>query len=115
MIHTSGVFKRIGSGKANNKYMYVFHKPVPASDAKKDHGFNTLVVVDEELPMVVEAFKKFAIPEKFFPDTVGQDIVVENIRQSIPEVKVKLPEKASVDLFLLLKYNQSLLLISTLN
>ena len=95
--------------------MYVFDKPVPASDARKNHGFDTLVAVERELPMVVKAFKECAIPEKFFPDTVGQDIVVDNIKQSTAEVKVKFPEKATVDEVLFLKYDQSLLLISTLN
>ena len=65
---TSGVFKRIGPEKADNKYMYVFHKPVPASDARNNHGLDTLVAVERELPMVVKDFK---VPAKFFPDTVS--------------------------------------------
>uniref|UniRef100_A0A1X7UNZ6 Uncharacterized protein n=1 Tax=Amphimedon queenslandica TaxID=400682 RepID=A0A1X7UNZ6_AMPQE len=94
---TSGVFKHIGPGKADNNYMYVFHKPVPASDAKRSHGLAKLVTVTEQLPMVVKTFEKFIVPQKFFPNTVGQDIMIENIKQSTPEVRVKFPEKASVD------------------
>uniref|UniRef100_A0A1X7TS52 Uncharacterized protein n=1 Tax=Amphimedon queenslandica TaxID=400682 RepID=A0A1X7TS52_AMPQE len=94
---TSGVFKRIGTGTADNNYMYVFDKPVPASDAKKSHGLGKLGTTTEHLPMVVKTFEKFIVPQKFFPDTVGQNIVIENIKQSTPEVRVKFPEKASVD------------------
>ena len=32
-------------------------------------------------------------------DTVGQDIMIENMKQSTQEVEVKFPEKASVDEF----------------
>ena len=93
----SGVFKRVGSDMARNKYIYMFDKPVPASETNNKHGFDKLVKTEVPLQVLPETFAKFKTPEKFFANTVQQDILIESIRQSIEPIKVQYPSGASVD------------------
>ena len=93
----SGVFKRVGSGIASNKYMYMFQKPVPASNATKKHGFEKLVKTHMSAPTTPVNFQQFKVPQQFFADTVQQDLFIETITQSTQEVKFQYPDKASVD------------------